>query len=44
MLHVYVLKCSNNFQTIVTNDIIIDLNDQTEYEVLIMKNRLLVDI
>ena len=39
-----VLKCSNNFQTIVTNDIIIDLNDQTEYEVLIMKNRLLVDI
>ena len=44
MHHVYVLKCSNNFQTILTNDFIVDLNDQTEYEVLIMKNGLLVDI
>ena len=44
MHHVYVLKCSNNFRTILTNDIIVDLNDQTEYEVFIMKNRLLVDI
>ena len=44
MVHVYVLKCSNNFRTILTNDFIVDLNDQTEYVVFIMKNRLLVDI